>query len=358
MHRIQRDPERFGPLELADCIGTARNIDLAQVGSAISFPDLLGAAQTDDRLLHGKRVENMFEYVVASLGKARIIKREDAGEITCFDPLVQPPDYRIVLTDGSEYLVEVKNCHIHGFDQPFSMSKKYLDRLIAYADLFKKPLLLAIYWSSLRIWTVVKPQDVLTHRGAIQLSFADAMLHNWSALLGDMMLSTVPPLTCRIWADKSKPRALQPDGTVQFRIDAITFYSAGVEISSEEERRWAFYFMLHSRWTETKAEPLLIDGQLEYVEYQSMPRDETPEHEFQHLGTLSGMVSSYYNFLTVSDEGLVTRLTPSIGPAALSLGLRERFYGDVLKLWMFQVWPKAGAEAGPVKLRASPVTVR
>lgn len=65
MHRIQRDPERFGPLELPDCIGTARNIDLAQVGNVISFPDLLGAAQADERLLHGKRVENMFEYVVA-----------------------------------------------------------------------------------------------------------------------------------------------------------------------------------------------------------------------------------------------------------------------------------------------------
>ncbi|MBR8382576.1 hypothetical protein KDX26_09285 [Burkholderia cenocepacia] len=138
MHRIQRDPERFGPLELADCIGTARNIDLAQVGNAISFPDLLGAAQADERLLHGKRVENMFEYVVASLGKALVIKREDAGEITSLDPLIQPPDYRVVLKDGSEYLVEVKNCHIHGFDQAFSVSKKYLDRLLAYRKNFTK----------------------------------------------------------------------------------------------------------------------------------------------------------------------------------------------------------------------------
>lgn len=344
MHRIQRDPERFGPLELADCIGTARNIDLAQVGNAISFPDLLGAAQADERLLHGKRVENMFEYVVASLGKALVIKREDTGEITSLDPLIQPPDYRVVLKDGSEYLVEVKNCHIHGFDQAFSVSKKYLDRLLAYADLFNRPLLLAIYWSSLRMWTVVKPQEVLTRRGAIQLKFADAMLHNWSAVLGDLMLSTIPPLTCRIWADRSMPRALQPDSTVRFVISAITFYAAGKEILTEEEKLWAWYFMLHSRWTEAKAEPVLIDGQLEYIEYESMPHDEAPEHEFQHLGTLSGMVSSYYNFLTVSHEGKVTRLTPSIGPAGLSLGLREGFYGDILKLWMFQVWPKSNPE--------------
>ncbi|WP_341314533.1 hypothetical protein WN982_04240 [Paraburkholderia sp. IMGN_8] len=344
MQRIHRDPERFGPLELADCIGTARNIDLAQVDSAISFTELLGAARTDERLLHGKRVENMFEYVVASLGKSLIIKREDAGEITSLDPRVQPPDYRVVLKDGSEYLIEVKNCHVHGFDQAFSMSRKYLERLSAYANLFKRPLLLAIYWSSLRMWTVVKPEEVLTRRGAIQLKFADAMMHNWSVLLGDMMLSTIPPLTCRIWADKSKPRALQPDNTLRFIISAITFYAAGYEILTEEEKVWALYFMLHSRWTETKAEPVLNGDQLEYIEYESAPRDDTLEHDFQHLGTLSGMVSSYYNYLTVSEDGKVTRLTPSIGPAALSLSLREGFYGDVLKLWMFEVWPRSKPE--------------
>ncbi|KFX63568.1 hypothetical protein KBK24_0117755 [Burkholderia sp. K24] len=102
--------------------------------------------------------------------------------------------------------------------------------------------------------------------------------------------------------------------------------------------------MLHSRWTETKAEPVLNHGQLEYIEYESVARDDTPEHDFQHLGTLSGMVSSYYNYLTVSEDGQVARLTPSIGPAALRLGLREGFYGDVLKLWMFEVWPRSKPE--------------
>ncbi|NMM02322.1 hypothetical protein HHL24_30910 [Paraburkholderia sp. RP-4-7] len=344
MHRIPRDPEKFGPLELADCIGVARNIDLAEVSETISFSDLLGASRSNDRLIHGKRVENMFEYVVASLGKALIIKREDAGDITCLNASVQPPDYRVVFRDGSEYLIEVKNCHNKSFDQPFSMSKKYLDRLRAYAELFRKPLLLAIYWSNLRMWTVVRPEEILTRRGAIQLKFADAMMHNWSALLGDLMLSTIPPLTCRIWADRNKPRALQPDSTVRFVISAITFYAAGNEILSEEEKIWAWYFMLHSRWTETKAEPVLNDGQLEYIEYESAPRDDTPEHDFQHLGTLSGMVSSYYNYLTVSEDGRVTRLTPSVGPAALSIGLRRGFYGDVLKLWMFEVWPRSKPE--------------
>lgn len=357
MHRIPRDPEKFGPLELADCIGVARNIDLAEVGEAISFSDLLGASRSDDRLIHGKRVENMFEYVVASLGKALIIKREDAGEITCLNTSVQPPDYRVVLKDGSEHLIEVKNCHNKSFDQPFSMSKRYLDRLRAYAELFKKPLLLAIYWSSLRMWTVVKPEEVLTRKGAIQLKFADAMLYNRSALLGDLMLSTIPPLCCRIWADKNKPRALQPDETVHFIISTITFYAAGQEIFSEEEKVWAWYFMLHSRWSETKAEPMLVDGQLDYIEYESAPSEDTSEQEFQHLGTLSGMVSNYYNFLTVSGEGRVTRLTPALGPAALSLGLREEFNGDVLKLWIFEVWPKTRPESELIEQRPSDVQV-
>jgi hypothetical protein len=50
----------------------------------------------------------MFGYVVAALGRASLVKEEDAGELYVRDPDVRPPDFLVVLEAGSSFLVEVK----------------------------------------------------------------------------------------------------------------------------------------------------------------------------------------------------------------------------------------------------------
>jgi hypothetical protein len=68
-------------------------------------------------LLHGQRAEAMFEAMLASLGDFRLAKPEDNGRIVSNEPF-RVPDFRIVLTSGEQWLVEVKNIYIaHPFRQ-------------------------------------------------------------------------------------------------------------------------------------------------------------------------------------------------------------------------------------------------
>src|SRR5207237_10049330 len=62
-----------------------------------------------EALLHALRTQSMFEALLVSLGAVELLKQEDAGEIYAFDETLEVPDFRLVLRDGSQLLVEVKN---------------------------------------------------------------------------------------------------------------------------------------------------------------------------------------------------------------------------------------------------------
>lgn len=70
----------------------------------------LSQAMGSDTLLYGQRTENMFEALVVSLGNYRLMKREDTG---CIHPaeIYSVPDFRAVLDNGENWLIEVKNLY-------------------------------------------------------------------------------------------------------------------------------------------------------------------------------------------------------------------------------------------------------
>jgi hypothetical protein len=82
----------------------------------------------------------MFEAMAVSLGEIEILKQEDAGHIYA-DEKLRLPDFRLVLSDGSQMLVEVKNFY-QGRDPtiPFELASDYLEGLELYADAMKCPL--------------------------------------------------------------------------------------------------------------------------------------------------------------------------------------------------------------------------
>ena len=65
----------------------------------------------------------------------------------------------------------------------------------------------------------------------------------------------------------------------------------------------------------------------------------TPEQPMCSLGTLAGMISNYYNWLTVAEDRKIVRLTPNAQPGSLASGLEDGFRGTVLKLWIFSIEP-------------------
>ena len=328
-------------MDLADAVAGELRIPLNELASRFSFDEATEAARKNLRLMHGKRTENMFEYVVGSLGQAVLITREDAGPAASSAGDVQAPDYFVALNDGSRFLVEVKNRQLKDFQTPVILNSAYLGRLERYAALKGHPLLIAVYWPNVGQWTINRASDIVGPGSSIHLVFQEAFQKNIAAIFGDRMLMAVPPLSCRLWADPQKPRSIDAEGNVIFTIGDVTFHLGDVEILEERERRLAFYFMFHSRWGERRCEAKMSGAALEYVEIESGPDDDhmIPDQDMQSLGTLSGMIANYYNWLTVSRDREIVRLTPSLGLGDMGTGLDDSYRGKVLKLGIMTIQP-------------------
>jgi len=174
-------------------------------GIALNAPDFgarfmadiearLKTALGDEILLHGNRVQNLFEATVISLGQYQLLKVEDAGRVHSAGQL-RAPDFRIVLEDGEQWLIEVKNVRCPDpFRQQKKMTPTYLASIQSYADLVGVPLKLAFFWSRWNLWTLVSPDQFKTANGGLKVTMTDAIKANLMGRLGDVHIRTVAPL--------------------------------------------------------------------------------------------------------------------------------------------------------------------
>lgn len=70
--------------------------------------DIGEAALQNEALQHGQRTQNMFEALIVSLGAYKLLKTEDTG-IVHREGSFTAPDFRLVLDDGFQWLIDVKN---------------------------------------------------------------------------------------------------------------------------------------------------------------------------------------------------------------------------------------------------------
>lgn len=63
-------------------------------------------ALQNDALQHGQRTQNMFEALIVSLGEYKLLKTEDTGVVHP-KGLYTAPDFRLVLKDGTQWLIDV-----------------------------------------------------------------------------------------------------------------------------------------------------------------------------------------------------------------------------------------------------------
>ena len=228
-HPLPRNPLRFDLLRLFASHVESKGGALQDLTSQGEFVASLGVPLTDavadSSLLRGLRAEALFEALVVSLGRIALIKQEDAGAAWTGSRGLKIPDYRIVLPDGTGFLVEVK--HFHQGATPtkgFSLSENYLTGLRTYGELVGCPVKLAMYWSRWNVWTSV-PLSACERGGRPSLSMMRAYKANEMGLLGDVHVATRFPLRFRLVADPSRERRLSDDGEVAFSI-------GGVEISA------------------------------------------------------------------------------------------------------------------------------
>jgi len=337
MQRLKRDPMRFDVLDLFDSIGRSKKFVLGKSEDNASFVQLISeslAGANTDSMIYGRRTEAMFSYVAASLGKCLLIKKEDAGDVISSSLDIIIPDYRVVLEDGSQLLVEVKNYRQQSAYDDYTIKTEYLDRIIRYSQIIDSELFFAVYWSLWDMWTLVSVNDFQRSDNTAILPFHTAIKRNYMGRLGDVHIGTTPPLSIRIYTNKGKPHSVNHEGVAEFVIGSVEIRCKQSVITLDNERRIAMAIMMYGNWAETSRAYYSDEHlrEIDYIEFSYSPEECNEEQGFSFVDSISTIISRQYSQLT-APNGKVERLTPNIAPGMLGFIVPEAYKSDVLPLW-------------------------
>lgn len=286
-------------------------------GIALDDPSLIDAftadatrqitwALADSVLLHGMRAERLFEATVLSLGKFNLFKAEDNGRVHAAE-IMRAPDFRVVLDDGEERLIEVKNVYCKDpLEQEIRLSASYYRSVRRYADAVGVPLWLAIYWARWKIWTVVSPEPFRRPSGALRIRMEDAFIVNEFGRLGDVSISTRFPL--RI------VRAVVPEPYRDQNLDAVSYlgpmrmFSTEVELTHPRDRKLAEVLCLYGEWPTSGPEPIRKGDELVGVQYVFAPVEPGEQPIEDSMGTASTIFSRFYSDETIEGDRVVQLL--------------------------------------------------
>lgn len=338
MKRIPRAPLKFEIFDAYAEYGREEKISLhdpkATQGFLTRIQDSIGTSLKDDRFTHGQWTQAMFEALVIELGNSQFMKLEDAGGGYVTDDTVKIPDFRMVLNDGSQMLIEVKN--FYQGDKPeksFELSQDYFTEILRYSSLVNCDLKFAVYWVVWNMWTLVSPSVFQKTEKKMVLPLVEAMRMNEMAKLGDMSIGTKFPLGIRVVADTTKPRSIDKSGKGSFSIAKIELFCADRVITDKVERNVALYLMIYGNWKEEPLTGLCMDNLPEYVEYRLMPLKDNKQG-FEIIGELSSMFSRFYAQATV-EGGKIGQLKIDVTPGSLGQLIPKNYQGKALPLWRF-----------------------
>ena len=291
INRQARDPAKFDVLDLFAAIGRDKKYILGDEEDEAAFVDIISNALSANKtptMIYGRRVEVMFAYMVASLGKCALAKKEDCGDVFVGDGSIEIPDYSIVLNSiSSEYmLIEVKNYHQKNAFNEYTMNFDYLVGLSRYADLVKTVLRIAIHWSKWCIWTLVSPADFERNGTKAIISLSTAMMRNHMSVLGDVMIGTTPPLAMRL--DKQHTNSIIENNTAVITISKVEILCKSTPITLEREQRIAFALMLFGKREENNFAVTSphSENEIEYIEFSYCIRSMTMSRVFALLAPL------------------------------------------------------------------------
>ena len=290
-------------------------------------------------LLHGQRTQAMFESMLVSLGGYSLLKAEDTGNVYPNEKYIAP-DFRVVLTDGTQWLIEVKNAYI---DDPLRqerqfMTKSYREKLEQYASATGGQLKLAVYWAKWGIWTLVSPERFADSAGNVSVDMKTGMMENELVYLGDQMIGTKPPLRLRLEADPATSEPVTADGTVRFTISGVRVYSGEVELLDRLEKEIAWTFMRYGSWRMDGPLADLEGDRLFAVEFRWDPEENT-DQGFEMIGTFSEMFSRYYSEQTLLNQEVI-QLFAQPRPGWFAPLVASEYEMKVLPLWQFKLYPR------------------
>lgn len=247
----------------------------------------------------GIRAESVFAAVLTGIGNVLLVKEEDHGDVFYKDDEVTVPDFRVVLKDGRQLLVEVKRSEVSGnAAQRVALSDRRVAGLRRYAALTGAALYFAILWEDISLWTlngVDAFQEGEAGQRAWSISLARAFTTNEMILVGDCQISTPPPLRFRIVVDGDHSDPMpNGDGHMQIQIQAIQLLSEdrvleglGLKIAST--------LMWFGTWEEWDQEVEHRDGKLVHIDYPIGPPEiDEAARSVPIIGGLSQIITRCY----------------------------------------------------------------
>lgn len=342
MKRIKRNPEKFEVIDLFTAMGREHGYKLSVEEDVNDFIERIGSSlktsQNNPNLLHGKRVESLFAHVAGALGNCRLIKQEDSGEVFTTEQDIQAPDYKVILSDGSQYFIEVKNCHFPNIRSPYPLKKDYLQKVENYAELHNTPLLFAIYFSRQNKWFLLRKESLIEQKSRYVTDFVNAIAKNEMSLLGDRTIGAKPDLSIELIADRSQEAKVDENGFAKFIIGDVKLYGSGREVTDETERSIAFYLMRFGDWSENDAEGIFDEDDFLGVRFTYSPDFPPEDQEFSMIGELSSMVSASYAEKTVYERSVIA-LDTNLDPSVFAVKIPDNYEGEQLPLWQFIMQP-------------------
>lgn len=341
MLRLKRNAEEFDVIALFSEMAShhnykidseeARNDFLARVKESINH------STNCDTKIYGHRTENLFCYVAGALGKALLIKQEDAGSAYTKEHDIQPADYRITLDNKKQILVEVKNCHAKKMGFKFKIKQSYLSKLQKYAELNSIELKLAIYFSSFGIWSLLSISSLVNEGDFLSIDLPAALAKSEMASLGDCKIGTEPNLEIHLLTGEGEEQEINAAGEAPFIAREIKIYSNHRELTKESERNIAFHLMRFGDWVEVENDCIVVENKLKGIRLAYGPTDQT-EPNFSLIGDLSTMITKGFNEYT-TNNGEVTSLKPTVEPGTFSIAIPNDYNSKDLPLWRFIIQP-------------------
>jgi hypothetical protein len=199
-----------------------------------------------------------------------------------------------VLTDGRQWLIEVKNSYDkEPFRQLAVFTAPYVQQLQDYAVATQCPLKFAVYWARWGTWTLVAPEALVWKGNKLTIEMPMAMAASEMGELGDRTIGTRPPLRLRFFADREKPRHRVGLGQVAMTIAGAAMFSDETEILDPIEKQTAWIFMQFGDWQMEGPTAITSGVDVDGVEFVWTPNEQANEG-FEFIGTLSSMFSRYY----------------------------------------------------------------
>ena len=276
----------------------------------------------------------MFEALIVSLGDYKLLKIDDSGRVHP-EGSYTAPDFRIVLTDGRQWLIEVKNFYEPDpFRQQLRLRKVDVEKLAAYAETVGCPLRFALYWARWRIWTLVPVAGFVSKGSKLIIDMEKAITLSEMGEIGDLKVGTKPPISLKFIADPANDSSISEAGEANFIIAGAKIFCDNKEITDPDEQAIAWIFMLYGDWRE-EVRPFVSGNALEAIDFVFAPQDPLNEGMgFEIIGTLSTMFARYYAEQTL-DAGDVVRTESDIVPDWFRSLIDPGHISDALPLWRF-----------------------